>query len=405
MSVRREGDGGLGLAEVRGWLGEDDPQRLGELFSAADRVRRGSVGDAVHLRGLVEISNHCRRMCHYCGLRAANERTRRYRMTLEEIVACARRVADAGLGTVVLQAGEDPGLTREVVRETVRRVKGETGCAVTLSLGERSAEDFEAWWRAGADRYLLRFETSDRVLYETIHPPHGKPYDRVGALRRLREIGYEIGSGVMLGLPGQTVESLAHDLLLMRDLDLDMIGCGPFIPHPETPLAALAGQADLGGVPATLETAFKVVALCRLLVPRANIPATTAVATLGGGTARARALACGANVIMPNFTPPPLRELYEIYEGKSCPPDGAEAFCRGLGEQLAAMGRTLGRGPGGAQCEVGRRGRSPAGVRAEDVGPRPPEVDRFKTAAPEPRPQIDSCSRLRYKSRSPGVPR
>jgi biotin synthase len=343
------GTGALGFDEVRSWLAERDPGRLERLFAAADTLRRERVGDAVHLRGIVEISNHCRRLCHYCGLRAGNRRLGRYRMGLDEVARCAAGIARAGVGTAVLQAGEDPGLTRDTVTEMVRRIKGETGQAVTLSLGERGLDEYEAWLRAGADRVLLRFETSDRALFGSLHPSCAGSYDRIEALCRLRQMGYEIGSGVMFGLPGQTADSLARDLLLMRELDLDMIGCGPYIPHPDTPLGEFCRYTGPPEVPGTLDTAFRMIALCRLLVPRANIPVTTAVATLGGEAARMRALACGANVVMPNFTPPEYRGLYEIYQGKACPPDGAETFCPTMHERLQAIGRTVGRGPGSSK--------------------------------------------------------
>ncbi len=337
----------LSFDSVRRWLVETDPARLEALMAAADDCRAAHVGDAVYLRGLVEVSSHCQRLCLYCGLRSPNRAARRYRLTADEILECVRRIAAAQVGTVVLQAGEDPGLGRELVADVVRRIKRETQVAVTLSLGERDDGDYVAWHEAGADRYLLRFETSDRALYERIHPPCGEPFDRVAAVQRLRAIGYEIGSGVMFGLPGQSADSLARDLLLMRDLDLDMIGCGPFIPHPHTPLGERSA-GHVAEVPGTLAMAYKVIALCRLLVPRANIPATTAIATLGGEAARNQALGSGANVIMPNFTPPNYREQYEIYPDKACPADGAEVFCQGLRANLARLGRTIGEGPGSA---------------------------------------------------------
>lgn len=339
----------MSFDSVRAWLLEEEPHRLEALFIAADSCRRDCVGDAVHLRGLVEISSHCCRLCHYCGLRAANHEARRFRLTRDEILECVERIAQAGLGTVVLQAGEDPALSRDFIADLVRHIKKHTKLAVTLSLSERDDGDYVEWKKAGADRYLLRFETSDRTLYERLHPSRGEPFDRLAAVQRLRDLGYEVGSGVMFGLPGQTTDSLAQDLLRMSELDLDMIGCGPFIPHPQTPLGHEPANIELAG---SLEFAYKVIALCRLLVPRANIPATTAVATLGGEAARAKALSCGANVIMPNFTPPQYREQYEIYPDKACPEEGAERFCADLDERFAALGRTVGQGLGSAKREM-----------------------------------------------------
>ncbi|MBE3070600.1 MAG: [FeFe] hydrogenase H-cluster radical SAM maturase HydE, partial [Planctomycetes bacterium] len=223
--------------EILTWLREDDPRRLGALWQRADRARAEAVGDAVHLRGLIEISNRCARRCLYCGLRADRAALPRYRLGADEVLACARRAVALGYGTVVLQSGEDDGLTREAVADLVARLKAETPLAVTLGLGERSDADLAAWRRAGADRYLLRFETSNRALYDRIHPPRaGERSDRLERLERLRDLGYETGGGVMVGIPGQTYADLADDVETFRRLDLDMIGIGPFIAHPDTPL-------------------------------------------------------------------------------------------------------------------------------------------------------------------------
>lgn len=336
--------------ELTGWLRETDAGRLEELWARADATRRTHVGDEVHLRGLIEVSNHCVRRCAYCGINAGNSELTRYRMTADEIVACARQARELGYGTVVLQAGEDPVLTREFVAGVVRRIKGETGLAVTLSLGERSDDDFLAWREAGADRYLLRFETSDPALYARIHPSlPGRPSDRFAMLRRLGEIGYEIGSGMMIGIPGQTWATLAGDLLAFRDLDLDMIGVGPWLPHPATPL----GRGELPPaeaseqVPNTELMTYKVVALTRLLCPEANIPSTTALATLNLASGRELGLSRGANVVMPNLTPVRYRALYEIYPGKACVRETASECAHCLSERVLGLGRRLGRGPGG----------------------------------------------------------
>jgi biotin synthase len=224
--------------EILGWLRENDSQRLAELWRDADRVRQEFVGGEVHLRGLVELSNYCVRLCGYCGLRAPNRKLERYRMTEDEVLECAQKAVQFGYGTVVLQSGEDPGLTCDWLVKVIRRLKAETPLAVTLSLGERSESEIAAWRKAGADRYLLRFETSNRVLYEAIHPPkNGEISDRPAILRKLREMGYEVGSGVMIGIPGQTYGDLADDIELFASLDLDMIGVGPYLVHPDTPLA------------------------------------------------------------------------------------------------------------------------------------------------------------------------
>jgi biotin synthase len=330
--------------EILRWLREDDPDRLRNLWERANIVRRLRVGDAVHLRGLVEISNHCIRRCAYCGIRAGSP-VERYRMTPTEILACARKAAILGYGTVVLQSGEDPGLTSAAIEETVREIKAETPLAVTLSLGEREDADLEAWRRAGADRYLLRFETSNRALYERIHPSrNGERSDRIAILGRLQAMGYEIGSGVMIGLPGQTCEDLADDVEAFRRIGLDMIGVGPYLPHPDTPLACEALPAW------DRETmTYKVVALARLVCPGANIPSTTALATVNRAEGRELGLARGANVLMPNLTPSRYREHYTIYPDKACLQENADV-CNGcIRGRIESIGRTVGTGRGDAR--------------------------------------------------------
>lgn len=297
----------------------------------------------------MEFSNRCSRRCAYCGLNAHRKDLRRYRMTHEEILAATRLAVRLGYGTVVLQSGEDEGATRDGLGELVRSIKAETPLAVTLSVGECSEADLAAWKQAGADRYLLRFETSDRNLYDRLHPPRrpGERSDRLGLLGTLRKLGYETGSGVLVGLPGQTFESLAEDLQRFAELDLDMIGCGPFIPHPGT---ALGGEQTTptpdGQVPATELMGYKVIALARLLCPDANIPSTTALSTLNRTAGRERGLARGANVVMPNLTPARYRNLYEIYPGKPTADVDLHDQDARLRAQIAALGRSVGTGPG-----------------------------------------------------------
>jgi biotin synthase len=337
---------------IAGWLRETDPVALDRLWSRADAVRAANVGDQVHLRGLVEASNHCIRHCLYCGIRACSDGLTRYRMTAAEILGCALRAKQLGYGTVVVQAGEDPGLTGRFVADAIRAIKADTGLAVTLSLGERTDDELREWKRAGADRYLLRFETSDPELYRRIHPSlPGTLSDRVAQLRRLREIGYEIGSGVMVGIPGQTWDVLASDIELFRELDIDMIGIGPFLPSPRTPLGGEAADRfrapETEQVPNSELMTLKVVALTRLACPQANLPSTTALATLDPATGRELGLVRGANIVMPNVTPPEYRVLYEIYPGKACVHETAEACQHCLERRIQAIGRVVGTGPGG----------------------------------------------------------
>jgi len=328
------------------WLRETDAERLEALWQEADRVRRERVGDAVHLRGLIEFSNHCRRSCAYCGLRVQNRQVERYRMLPEEILECAHQARRFGYGTVVLQSGEDLEIASGWLAALIRRIKEETGLAVTLSVGERRIEEFERWRLAGADRYLLRFETSNPLLFEKIHPRVGsEKSDRIALLRALRQLGYEVGSGVMVGIPGQTCEDLANDLELFRELDLDMIGIGPFIPHPQTPLAAaVAAPADQ--TPNDELMTYKMVALTRLMCPLTNIPSTTALATLNKDQGRELGLMRGANIVMPNLTPPKYRVLYEIYPEKACVNETAAQCQHCLRARIENIGRHVGTGSG-----------------------------------------------------------
>jgi biotin synthase len=351
----------MGDADLRGWLIEEDPVQLDRLYTAADAVRSATVGPEVHLRGLIEISNACSRACTYCGISVHNHAIQRYRMSRQEILDCARRAKELGYGTVVMQAGEDPLLSRDFVADLVRTIKRETGLAITLSLGERSREELIAWRAAGADRYLLRFETSNPTLFARIHPQaHGRSDERTTGrsdevprmpmLRQLQALGYQAGTGVMVGIPGQTWDDLVGDLRAFQSLDIEMIGIGPYIPHPATPLAQdFDGVAEHGlQVPNTVLVALKMVALARLLVPDANIPATTAVATLNKESGREDALKAGANVVMPNLTPPAYRALYEIYPDKACVNETAEQCHSCLAARIHSVGRRIGTGPGAA---------------------------------------------------------
>ena len=342
----------LNRQQLLAWLKETDPSRLALLWTSADRIRHEHVGDAVHLRGLVEISNYCRRACGYCGIRAENQQIERYRMTHDEILSCAKQAINYGYGTVVLQAGEDLGLRATWVRDVIRSIK-QLGVAVTLSLGERSSEELVMWKEAGADRYLLRFETSSNALYEQIHPSLShEQSDRLALLKSMREMGYEIGTGVMVGIPGQDWDSLANDILTFESLDIDMLGVGPFIPHPATPL----GQADIIAsgeqVPATEDVVYRVIALSRIVCPEANIPSTTALATINKVNGRELGLIRGANIVMPNLTPVQYRVKYEIYPDKACVNETAEECSRCLEARVASVGRSIGTGPGGRRRAV-----------------------------------------------------
>ena len=341
----------LAKLDLLEWLRESRPSRLAELYQWANEVRRERVGDAVHLRGLIEISSHCVRQCMYCGLRQGNLTLPRYRMTRDEILDCARQAERLGYGTVVMQAGEDDLLTAEWIAEIVRWIKRETALAVTLSLGERQQEELRLWRSAGADRYLLRFETSDENLFRIIHPSRnsGEP-DRLTLLRQLKSLGYEAGGGVMVGIPGQSFESLAGDILAFRALNLDMIGIGPYIAHPATPLGSGALRPEISQseqVPSSEEMVYKMIALTRIACPDTNIPSTTALATINKADGRKLGLRAGANVVMPNLTPVKYRRLYEIYPAKVCIDESATDCNQCLRGQIHSLNRFAGHGPGG----------------------------------------------------------
>ena len=298
------------------------------LAAAADRVRRKYVGDGVHLRGLIEFTNICRRSCFYCGLRRENERAERYRLRPREIVRLAQNARGYGYRTVVLQGGEDGYWHVERLAPILREIRA-LGLVITLSIGERTEEEYRALKEAGASRFLLRIETTDRELYERFDP--GMSWEaRCACLASLRALGYEVGTGSLVGLPGQSVESLARDILFFQEFDADMVGIGPFIPNGDTPL----GEAAAGDIHLTR----RMVSLLRLLLPEANIPATTAMETLERG-ARSLILRSGANVIMPNVTEGDFRRKYALYPGKACVKDTPE-HCRAcLGAQLSAIDR------------------------------------------------------------------
>lgn len=301
-----------------------------EIFEAADRVRKKYVGDEVHLRGLIEFSNICKQNCLYCGLRRDNKNVERYRLSEEQIINFAKNARNLGYRTVVLQSGEDDYFNVDRMTRILRAIK-ELDLAITLSIGEKSYEEYKAYKEAGADRYLLRIETTDKGLYEKLDPNMSHE-NRKRCLMDLKKLGYEVGTGCLVGLPGQTLESLADDILFFKEIDADMIGVGPFIPNPDTPL-----KDEKGG---TFELSLKVMALTRLLLPDINIPATTAMETLNKN-GRLIALQSGANVVMPNVTEGEYRKLYALYPGKICIND-TPAHCFGcISGKINSIGRPI----------------------------------------------------------------
>lgn len=276
-----------------------------DIFKEADAVRKKYVGDGVHLRGLIEFSNICKCNCLYCGLQSSNKHVNRYRLSKDEILDIAKKGVDEGFKTIVLQSGEDEFFNTKLMCEIISEIKN-LGVALTLSIGEKSFEDYKAFKDAGADRYLLRIETTDKNLYKKMHP-YANFDNRMRCLYDLKKLGYETGTGCLVGLPEQTLESLADDILFFKELDADMIGIGPFIPHPDTPL-----KNENNG---SLDLAIKVMAVTRILLKDINIPATTAMESLRSD-GRLLALQSGANVVMPNLTDDCHKKMYEIYPNK-----------------------------------------------------------------------------------------
>lgn len=294
------------------------------LAEAADIRRRENYGDKVYIRGLIEFTNYCRNNCYYCGIRRDNKKAERYRLTKDEILLCCDEGYRLGFRTFVMQGGEDPYYTDEMICDIVSKIKSRyPDCAVTLSIGEKPRESYQAFFDAGADRYLLRHETADPEHYGKLHPEAMSLENRKECLFDLREIGYQVGSGFMVGSPYQTTENLISDLRFLQKLQPDMIGIGPYITHADTPFA----EFKSGDVMLTL----RLVSILRLMFPYALIPSTTALGTIHP-QGRELGLKAGANVVMPNLSPVSVRKLYSLYENKICTGEEA-AQCRGCLER------------------------------------------------------------------------
>lgn len=321
--------------------GRDDPALMTEARTIQEQV----FGRDIYLRGIVEFSSVCCKKCLYCGLRAPNKHAVRYRLPLERILDAALLAHELGLGTVVLQSGDDYSYTADDICSLVETIKSESPLAVTLSLGDRPLEEMARFRDSGADRYLIKLETTHPGLYARFRPgEHIR--DRLERVEALRDLGYEVGSGIIVGLPGMTPDVLARDVLRLAELDLDMLAVGPFVPHASTPLA----HEPQG----SLEESLRVAALLRILSPRSNIPATSALNSLARGKdeqGRALGLRAGCNVVMPSLTPEEVRRAYEIYPGKN-------AFTENARQSVAAvvsMIRNQGLRPSSAQGFAPRR--------------------------------------------------
>ena len=296
----------------------------------AGKTARAVFGNRIYIRGLIELTNYCKNDCYYCGIRRSNTNCSRYRLTKETVLACCETGYPLGFRTFVLQGGEDGTYTDDSLCEIVSSIKEKyPDCAVTLSLGERSRESYQRLFDAGANRYLLRHETADPTHYARLHPASLTLENRKRCLYNLKEIGYQVGTGFMVGSPFQTNETLAQDLCFLRELSPQMVGIGPFVPHHDTPFANEPGGS--------LELTVFLLALCRLMLPKALIPATTALATIAPD-GRKRGILAGANVVMPNLSPVDTRKDYSLYDNKACMGDEAAEGLARLKEQMHEIG-------------------------------------------------------------------
>lgn len=300
------------------------------LVEKAMLLRQKHYAREVYLRGLIEFTNYCKNDCYYCGIRCSNTQAQRYRLMPEEILDCCKLGYDLGYRTFVLQGGEDPWYTPERIEDLVRRIKREyPDCAVTLSVGEQSREVYQRWFEAGADRYLLRHETADFDHYHTLHPKRMSPENRQRCLWDLKEIGYQVGCGFMVGSPGQSALHLARDLQFIHQLQPHMVGVGPFIPQKDTPF---------GGEPAgTLELTLYLLSIIRLMLPECLLPATTALGTIHP-RGRELGLLAGGNVCMPNLSPVAVREKYALYDNKICTGEEAAECVQCLHRRIESVG-------------------------------------------------------------------
>lgn len=300
------------------------------LAQRAAAVRQQVYGRDVFIRGLIEFTNYCRNDCFYCGIRRSNACAQRYRLTREEILACCRTGYGLGFRTFVLQGGEDPFFTTERLAELVRAIKrAYPDCAVTLSVGEKDRATYQAWFDAGADRYLLRHETADEGLYRRLHPEELSLQNRMRCLRDLKDIGYQVGCGFMVGAPFQTPEMLLKDLRFLQSFQPHMVGIGPFIPHRDTPFRDCP--------PGTAQMTLRLLAIIRLMLPHVLLPATTALGTVQSD-GRQRGMGYGANVVMPNLSPLSVRKKYALYDNKISTGEEAAESVALLKQSMAAAG-------------------------------------------------------------------
>ncbi len=328
-----ERERGLSKEEFVQLLSGFTPEDADYLFEKSRAAAQSRFGRRIYIRGLIEFTNYCRCDCYYCGIRRSNPNAQRYRLTPEEILECCQEGYGLGFRTFVLQGGEDLTFSGQELAQIIRSIKNAfPDCAVTLSEGERPESDYRLWREAGADRYLLRHETADPAHYGLLHPPAQRWEHRRDCLLSLKRLGYQVGSGFMVGSPFQTVECLAQDLVFLRELQPEMVGIGPFIPHKDTPFG--------NQPPGSLEQTVFLIGLLRLMLPDALLPATTALGTIAPD-GRERGILAGANVVMPNLSPLGVRKKYMLYNDKICTGEEAAEHVSQLAKRLEAIGYQL----------------------------------------------------------------
>lgn len=314
-----EQEHGLPKAEMAALIDANCPELRDYARIKSRAIADRQYGKDIYIRGLIEFTNYCKNDCYYCGIRCSNTKAERYRLSKEDIMACCREGEKLGFRTFVLQGGEDPYYTDDYIVDLIRQIRTDyPHCAITLSIGERERESYERFWEAGADRYLLRHETATESHYQILHPQNLSLKHRKQCLWNLKEIGYQTGCGFMVGSPGQTAEHLAEDFQFIRELQPEMVGIGPFIPHSDTPF----GKEKQG----SMELTLYLLSLLRIQQPDLLLPATTALATIHP-RGRELGIEAGANVVMPNLSPVGVRDKYALYDGKVCTGDEA-AECR-----------------------------------------------------------------------------
>ena len=300
------------------------------LRKEAVRLREQYYDNRIYIRGLIEFTNYCRNNCLYCGIRSGNKNAERYRLSKEEILSCCKEGYNLGFRTFVLQGGEDLYYNDDRMEEIVRAIRKEyPECAITLSIGERSFESYKRLKEAGANRYLLRHETANQAHYESLHPASMEFENRRKCLRQLKELGYQVGAGFMVGSPGQTLETLAEDFVFLQELEPHMVGIGPFIPHHDTPF-----KEEMAG---SVEDTLLYLSIIRIILPKVLLPATTALGTLDP-EGREKGILAGANVIMPNLSPTTQRKKYELYDNKLCTGEEAAEGLKDLKRRIFAIG-------------------------------------------------------------------